>query len=815
MADHTSTRVATRRKTPQPSASSHPANSPPRRTTRQTRSHSRDISRNGPDQVAGRQFRTRPIKANDNGELTVPARQTKHRAEPKNLAEPLADLTENNESPIVRYPDLPQDSHDEKVGAKNNQDTVRRDSGQTTNSTGRVSGFSGTTFRTSRSGQELSREMAEEMIYNLDDLSDSSDKILRLLLSNEISETSIRDIMARFSDPKSRETRQLERYNSAFRDYRDVYGGVLFIDVPDTVRNMLGLPKQESLQLGPWRVDPVLYKANLTATVRILMARKQEDVEMSIETLDRDFPRPFFQRFVDKTMVADTADASALLMDAFGLALDIRTRSFIETSRRLIDAPNFDPDSIVRQIFYNGGNMLVGWNAVGMRSQDLLKNPELRDAILNRLNQLRQTFSETESPYIDLDSLDRSFPQSRLLARLARWSQLRLEEIAAQLKPHGGAKSIADALKRALARDDRFSANSHSDHIQVHDIAGSAARTMPPPLFDLNSPKALPVTIGRLKEREAMRRASINQQQMLKQATAATTAAHNSTPASAPPRVGTRDAASSLEPPPWQPAQIDDEKEEGEGEESNDEPDNASLVQRIMLTQEKLNVEGNKENVAVQTSPEPVLTSQLHPRRGAQIQGRQFAKRIVFDSPEPEPSNARKSTYLSSQKSQVEAGGSQSEPSEDEGFQQDLRPMTKRSTTARKEDTNSANGQSPPKKARTGKGRREEMEHGGLEGAVQRHNTVNAPLQASQAGTYRLVNSGAKERVALRPKRTQTRKPWSEEEIIRLQELINEHGLSWSLLKKMDEEHKGGQVLKDRDQVALKDKARNMKLDYL
>lgn len=326
--------------------------------------------------------------------------------------------------------------------------------------------------------------MAEEMIYNLDDLSDSSDKILRLLLSNEISETSIRDIMARFSDPKSRETRQLERYNSAFRDYRDVYGGVFFIDVPDAVRNMLGLPKQESLQLGPWRIDPVLYKANLTATVRILMAQKQEDVEKSIETLDRDFPRPFFQRFVDKTVVADTADASALLMDAFGLALDIRTRSFIETSRRLVDAPNFDPDSIVRQIFYNGGNMLVGWNAVGMRSQDLLKNPELRDAILNRLDQLRQTFSETESPYIDLDSLDRSFPQSRLLARLARWSQLRLEEIAAQLKRLGGAKSIADALERALSRDDRFSANSHSNYIQVHDIAGSAARAMPPPLLE-------------------------------------------------------------------------------------------------------------------------------------------------------------------------------------------------------------------------------------------------------------------------------------------------------------------------------------------
>lgn len=393
------------------------------------------------------------------------------------------DLTEINESPNILYPELPQDSHDEKVGAKN-PDTARRDSGQTINSTGRVSGFSGTTVRTSRSGQELSREIAEDMIYNLDDLSDASDKILRLLLSGEISETSVRDIMARFSESKSRETKQLERYSSTFQAHRDVYGGALFIDVPATVRNMLGLPNQESLQPGPWRIDAVLYKANLAAIVRGLMAQTHEDVEKSIETLDRDFPRPFVQRFVDKTILGDTADGSALLMDAFGLALDIRTRSFIENARRLIDAPNFDPDSIVQQVFYNGGNMLTGWNVVGMRSQDLLKNPELRNTIINRLDQLRQTFSETESPYIDLDSLDRSFPGSQLLARLARWSQLRLDEIALQLKRLGGANSIADALKSALSRDDRFSVDSHSDHNQMHEIAGSAARAMPPPLLE-------------------------------------------------------------------------------------------------------------------------------------------------------------------------------------------------------------------------------------------------------------------------------------------------------------------------------------------
>ena len=134
---------------------------------------------------------------------------------------------------------------------------------------------------------------------------------------------------------------------------------------------------------------------------------------------------------------------------------------------------------------------------------------------------------------------------------------------------------------------------------------------------------------------------------------------------------------------------------------------------------------------------------------------------------------------------------------------------------ARRNDTDVANGRSPPKRARTGRDRRAAVEDDNIGGAMQRHNAANAPPPASQAEIYRLANSKAKERVALRPKKTQTRNPWSEEEINRLLELIDDHGLSWSLLKKLDHLHKDGPVLQDRDQVALKDKARNIKLDYL
>ena len=59
----------------------------------------------------------------------------------------------------------------------------------------------------------------------------------------------------------------------------------------------------------------------------------------------------------------------------------------------------------------------------------------------------------------------------------------------------------------------------------------------------------------------------------------------------------------------------------------------------------------------------------------------------------------------------------------------------------------------------------------------------------------------------------QTRKPWTTSEENTLQELIEEHGTSWALVK--DKDQKGNQILVNRDQVALKDKARNMKFLFM
>lgn len=87
----------------------------------------------------------------------------------------------------------------------------------------------------------------------------------------------------------------------------------------------------------------------------------------------------------------------------------------------------------------------------------------------------------------------------------------------------------------------------------------------------------------------------------------------------------------------------------------------------------------------------------------------------------------------------------------------------------------------------------------------QAYSTVNR--QARQYSTVQQQNG---------QKGPQRRIPWSPEEIDRLMLLIERHGTSWALIKRQDMAlNKPDGLMVTRDQYALKDKARNMKCDYL
>ena len=180
---------------------------------------------------------------------------------------------------------------------------------------------------------------------------------------------------------------------------------------------------------------------------------------------------------------------------------------------------------------------------------------------------------------------------------------------------------------------------------------------------------------------------------------------------------------------------------------------------------------------------------------------------------DPQP-NARRISPISQGFDQDDQQYDDSDLSQDEDFQQSHVPanasftLIGRSSPKRKRrvaDT-SMTQHSLPRRASTRSRSRQSQES---EQRVLQEQQI--PL--SQAQIYSNVNSVAKDRVADRSKAPQSRRPWSELEIETLLKLIEHHGISYTRIKKEDALDQS--ILEDRDQVAIKDKVRNMKMDYL
>ena len=297
----------------------------------------------------------------------------------------------------------------------------------------------------------------------------------------------------------------------------------------------------------------------------------------------------------------------------------------------------------------------------------------------------------------------------------------------------------------------------------------------------------------------------------------------------------------------WRPQMADEEEEMEEGAEGNHfEAAQArkailalpALEEKRVIAKEVMAIsnahekEKNKENL-----DQRMESASGRPKPRAFIDPQESAERVTWD--ESQPSNKQKK---SSQKRKQGAQptveeAEMSDPSEDESFQQnnrtahiserrDMAPTATRRTAAPARKLSSR----PARPARLSTPPDEEDEESGQEDdditrqirrEVELHNRGTpagsqppSRSQAQIAEQQRRINQLAKNQVRARAAtKVQTRRSWSDEETSTLIEYIMEHGTSYAFIKKLDESDQN--VLEGRDQIALKDKARNIKTDYL
>ena len=214
-------------------------------------------------------------------------------------------------------------------------------------------------------------------------------------------------------------------------------------------------------------------------------------------------------------------------------------------------------------------------------------------------------------------------------------------------------------------------------------------------------------------------------------------------------------------------------------------------MERVLELRDRAEAESNKENIVeIQTN--------LHSPSGQRrlIDRQENATRVTWDS----------------QDTGSNQNASPADLDDADDFQQQQTPVNAASRRNLKaSNKRTANG--PPRSQGPSPKRvRIQAANGTRAQSIAQDRQSSRP-PPSQVEEYRAANAAAKERKAWQMKPPQVRKGWTDEETQRLLELIEEHGTSWALLK--TEDFAAGNILASRDQVALKDKARNMKLDYL
>ncbi|MCJ1285407.1 hypothetical protein MMC26_004747 [Xylographa opegraphella] len=831
MAGRAGMRSSSRRTTPQSPPQVRQPAAKAQQSKRTTRSQSRDISDGEPTALTLRRT-TRAASAESNGVRDGRRKKIGGRIKPEQDLSVVIEAIGITES----------DAEDDNSGVEVSGTEVSGPS-DVKRSPRSLSVISGMTARTSHSAQELAELDKAEMVDALPDLADASDKILNLLLPEELSNENIETIFKQLQDPTSLLTKKLARLTGSFEPTRKVYGNEPYINVSIAVRGTLAVRRSRQVGLGPWRPDAILYRANIAHLMTSLFSLSAQSILPWAEKMERDFPTPFLSKLSESQQQVELPGVSYLLDETLEAVFHIRMQLFISLLKQHFKDTNFDPDILLSEMFYDGPQVIKGWDVDGLRSKDLIGRHQ--KMIVQRLGVIQELFNEQD--VLDVESLISEYPWSTCVSHLVRWAESRRVEVEAQLVLVGGIERVTSALAAEITRraaqpiedaakgggddsplnvqlDFHPSELSHypSDRPeQPHSAVkqGSRRASRLNPGFD--RPSAINLVKRKLAAGTAWQsdklphtgkpQSKINDRSIPATARPSKTTStprsklvENRLPASAPAKFANERVLQDEASDDYQP-QMDDSRPLMDDNKPQIDPlPRDERIDSIIQTFQKSVDEEDKEN-----RPQPSSVSDRPGKNRFFIDRQPNAEKISFESQEEAPRN-RASNVASKRPLQNELDEEQiTDPSEDEGFQQDSRFNLPKSNLAKRHVSASA-PKSPDKRVRLAADRERTISvDPDIEAAV---NQANAPPPLSNSQIYSVARTQSRNVAAIhRPKRVQKRRAWTDEETEVFIDLIGEYGISWSLLKKMDTQS----VLAYRDQVALKDKARNMKVDFL
>ncbi|KAI9785658.1 MAG: hypothetical protein M1816_008281 [Peltula sp. TS41687] len=828
-----------------------------------TRSQSRHLSdsEDNREALSQGQKRKRSIRSNGLGKATVQAPSSEQPTKAGMMQEDIEALrTIAEDSEYVNlssfdesHPDgrLPQDS--EPPGASSSNSVA--------------------TAKTSYSVQQLTELDQELIIDMLPSLSIASTKILDLLAPAKSTVENIQNLSEDLNSSDSRVSIRLKALRGAFESPRQIYGTDHYINISLIHRALCGAQDLSSLQEALSKPDPILQKANLvTLAITILTSTPSSENGPMLQHLDGCYPGPFLSNLTNgSTSTSRSPTASALLDETFEVGLEIRTRLALALLDIHQEEASYNPEWVIRQLFLRDPDetslpnsaldtpsrprKVRGWGVPGLGMADL--SAAMKDKVFRRVNiifsHIRGKPEPSGTGKVDFDALDSLFPWSAFVFKVNTWARRRVNEIETYLRSCGGAEGIENALKVTL-QGEGTSDTSNGDlardmilqkELQVYpsQVSGEpstelrrdnrrlrghskgdnhmAAAPSPQKFDSPNAVALLRRREARLSGRQSMHASVVRPNNPTEQLLHDDRTAASAAPPNQP--------GSSTSETPLQGSSVNQAQEEVRSQHDDygapqdfDEDDRPDIQQAIdsrlppdssagvLQTLSRQLREQDKENRYGEADAAP--------RKKARYfnETQENAQRIRFDdseSDEQTPRPVERARQMS--RTQVAEDDEETEVE----FQSDARPVdeNRRKVSRRRPRREGNASNKSPRQAERRAGDVDGTQQDQTQPTDEEQTDGEGPTDENQEPLDRIdharVNRVAKTTVAAQnAHRVQVRRPWEEAATSRLIELIEneKYGTSWSKIEKLNDP-----LLEGRGQVALKDKARNIKLDFL
>lgn len=588
-----------------------------------------------------------------------------------------------------------------------------------------------------------------EMISALADLQDDANAFISLATAADDNAVAILHRDADDELPpaarrfKGRFKGLLDTFQSSLEPYKDTAD--TFINFHAAVSALANVNDWEEVVEQDRGSEALFQLANVAILLNMTLHGRAAS---SLDFINTTFPTEFFTDF-------STSWGSALSDKTVELALGLRTQYFMDLLYRKLNQPDFEPDYILQSVFFNEEGRLLAFE---LKGDDGDMQHSCQPLFEQRIQDIRQHFS-TEEPYVNIETLEASFPWPAFHSELVQWAAMRGNGLNMQISNRGGAK----ALQIHYLGGPPAAPISEKKRKSV----GDKARQVNEMLAVVQANKARRETLN--AQREVLGNAQVQEIQ-----------------------------ESPIQTGAYEPATNDAGIDDGSFLASQQS-------QQVLETLRLHAAQSNKENLQAG-------------RKGKSVDRQAEAQTFddsQFVNGEPGPSRKR---------------GREVDAEDDASsiqYEEDTRPQsTKRirnnvahddlaeaavQFAANAQLLSHAASPSQPLPVRRALTPRQRRDQPPASTAPELDRQLQSPLQSIP---------GSQPVAGPRNKGPQVRVPFSVEENTRLLELITSlpegtMRISWAQLEKEDLRHPEGPLLQARGQVGLKDKARNLKMDFL